>query len=219
MITLRKIIYDIRGLIRDAKSDDLHFTDRQIAFWIKTLRARLIKERLDKGQTISSNNYQTFPNVEVEQVSTFTGINNIDLDCTIMRAGKFPNLIEHNGKALLTGIRGLHIYSIIPVMSKPQAIRVKDNKYTKNMIVAFIEDDYIYILGCQSYFENMTFEGVFEDPEAAHKLATGEDMTNDDPYPIDANLIDVIKEIIITKNLSLYLQLPEDRANDAETAY
>lgn len=220
MSTLNQIIYDVRGLIRDAKSDDLHFTDRQIAFWIKTLRSKLLKERLDKGQTISSNNYQQLNNISVIQSQPFTGVTlDLDVSCPVIKTGKIPNILENNGKPLISYIRGLEIFSKITFLPKAQAIRVKNNKYTKNHLVAFMEDNYIYILGCSAYIENITLDALFEDPNAAVEFNTGELLDYNDPYPMDDNLIDTMRELIISKNLNAYFQLPEDRANDAETAY
>lgn len=219
MVTLRKIIYDIRGLIRDAKSDDLHFTDRQIAFWINNRRAKLIKERLDKGQSISSQTYQVVDNLSIDYIDSIIGLD-VDSGCKVMRVGKLPNIIEDSdGQPLIFGLRALDVFSTIPLMHKVQAIKVKNNKYTKNMLIAFIENEFIYILGNNAYLENLTLNAVFEDPFDANKYITGEDMSYDDPYPMDANLVDLLKQLIISENLSAYVQLPEDRDNDAETAY
>lgn len=217
MITLRKIIYDIRGLIRDAKSDDKHFTDRQIAFWVTTLRARLLKERIDRGNSISSANYQTIDSAEVKLESVVPGIN---VDCNILRAGPFPEIMEdNNGKPIISDVRGLNIKSSYTVMPKVQALKVKHNKYTKNHPVIFKEDGYLYLLGKDEFITNLKFEAVFDDPDAANIFNEGKPLSLDDYYPISASLLDIIKEIIISKNLALYVQLPEDRVNDAETAY
>lgn len=220
MITLRKIIYDIRGLIRDARSNDLHFTDRQIAFWVNTLRNKLIKERLDKGQVISDNNYQHIESLPLKTNSEFTGKDlDIDLDCIIMSTGILPNMIQHNDMPLISQIRGRHYKSTISILPKPQAIRVKNNKYTRNLNVAYYEDHRIYLLGGSSYMEDIYLEALFEDPDEANKLITGEKLGMDEEYPVDSNLIDVIKEIILTKNLNIYLNLPEDKVNNAETEF
>lgn len=220
MITLRKIVYDIRGLIRDAKSDDKHFTDRQIAFWVTTLRARLLKERIDRGQSISSSNYQAIEPMPVNVVSSISGIPNIDVGCKILRVGPFPDILEDiKGNPIIHDFRSLNTSSFITIMEKPQALRVKDNKYTSKHPVAFKEGEFIYILGKDLYISDVKLDAVFEDPDAANKLITGSPLGLDDYYPISASLLDIIKEIIISKNLALYVQLPEDRANDAQTAY
>lgn len=219
MVTLRKIVYDIRGIIRDAKSDDLHFTDRQIAFWVHSLRAQLLKERLDKKQTISTENYQVLDNIPVSQESSYTGVT-VDSDCLILRtSNKIPSIMEDNGNYVLRDLRSPYITSKITLMHKSQAIRVVDNKYTKNMLVAFIENDYIYFLCNGGYFENISITGVFNNPEDVN-VAKGLDSLNlDGLYPIDNSLLETIKRLILTVNLSLYIKLPADRDNDAQTAY
>lgn len=219
-MTLNQIIYDIRGIIRDAKSDDLHFTDRQIAFWIQTLRSKLLKERLDRGQTISSNNYQTLNNIEVNLEQPYTGIQlGVDVDCPVLKTGLIPNIIEHNGAPLISNIRGLNIYSKITILPKAQAIRQKNRKYAKHSSVAFMEDNHIYILGENSYIENISLEAIFEDPNDASKYNTGEMFDFNAKYPMDSNIVDTMQELIISRKLSVYFQLPEDKQNDAETAY
>lgn len=216
MNTLRKIVYDIRGIIRDARSDDIHFTDRQIAFWVNSLRGKLLKERLDKKQIISTENYQVLDNVPVSKESSYTGID-IDSDCKILRTtNKIPSVMEDNGSYLMRDLRAPYISSKITLMQKPQAIRVPDNKFTKHMQVAFIENGYIYFLCNGNYFENISITAVFNNPIGKDG---SDEIGLDEPYPIDNSMLDTIKQLILTIDLSLYVQLQPDKSNDAQTAY
>src|SRR5690606_933743 len=76
-VTLNKLIYNIRGLIRDNRADDLKFSDRQIEFWIKYLRTKLIRQDLNKGRSVSDNITEYLPKVDIISVDKAedTGIN------------------------------------------------------------------------------------------------------------------------------------------------
>lgn len=220
MATLRQIVYDIRGIIRDARSNDKHFPDRQIAFWIENLRIRLIKERLDSGQTIANKNYQTIPDVSMELVDVTTGVLGVDSGCQVNRTkDKLPEIFEYKGSPLISEIRGLNLFSKITILPKVQAIRIKNNKYTKHMPVGFIENEYLYLLGAGKSIENISVDALFYNPEEAMKMEDPDSDYFDSEYPLDDSFIQTMKEIIISRNLAFYLQVPEDKVNDAETAY
>ena len=58
MSTLRELGFDLLNIMRAGRAGDVEAISlQQIQFWIKTTRATLIRQELNKGKTISENVY------------------------------------------------------------------------------------------------------------------------------------------------------------------
>lgn len=218
--SLRHIIYNIRTLIKDRHSDDLKFTDRNIAYWIKYLRVKLIRQDYEKGRDPSDNITQSI-SVDVESVDTGSSISQTTGEFQIKSKTKLPKFIStyHRDLMLTVGSAIDESFNII-IQSKAKAIRNCKTKYGKKFPVAYLDNGYLYIIGCNFYIENVVVSGVFEDPEEVEKFNNpdyNEDDFYDKDYPLEGHMIDMINNIIKTNELNLYFQLPEDKVNDAQT--
>lgn len=214
--TLRKLVYNVRTLIKDVHSDDIKFTDRNIAFWIGYLRAKVIKQEADKSRPLSSNITQTIP-VTISDVDQGIRIGE-ETGETESRSGSIPSLVNSNKGNLLTGIYGIDNNPIV-IQAKAKAIRNKHNKYGKKFPVAFLDGQHIYFISCSMVGYKLFIEGVFQDPLEALKLENpglSEDELWDLEYPIDSNTIDMINSLIKSNELNLYFQLQEDKLNNSQ---
>ena len=70
MALLSEHIAHIKSVLsRGAESDDSRYSDRQIYFLLRYLRAELFKQKLDKYNYVSPFNYQTIPCIPLELVT------------------------------------------------------------------------------------------------------------------------------------------------------
>lgn len=214
--TLRKLVYNIRTLIKDVHSDDFKFTDRNIAFWIGHLRAKIIKQEADKSRPISSNVSQNLL-VDVEVVDKGDRVGT-KIGESESRTVELPTFINSNKGNLIMSVYGLD-NNIITLQPKSRAIRNKHNKYGKKFPVAYYDNKRIYFISCELVGAKLTVEGVFEDPLEVLRMQNP-DLTEDElwdlEYPIDDNTIDMINSLIKSNELNLYFQLNEDKLNNAQ---
>lgn len=214
--TLRKLVYNIRTLIKDVHSDDFKFTDRNIAFWIGYERAKIIKQEADKSRAISSNVIQHIV-VDVNVVDKGDRVGT-KIDEGESRTVELPTFVNSNKGNLIMSVYGLD-NNIITLQSKSKAIRNKYNKYGKKFPVAYYDDKHIYFISCEMVGSRLSVEGVFEDPLEVLRIQNP-DLTEDElwdlDYPIDDNTIDMINSLIKANELNLYFQLNEDKLNNAQ---
>lgn len=219
--TLRHIVYNIRTLIKDRHSDDLQFTDRNIAYWVKYLRAKLIRQGIDRGNSISDNLKQEL-SVDFESIDTGSSLGVETGSREIKSSTKIPKFISSKNKDLLTSITSpVDDSFIVTIQPKAKAIRNHNNKYGRKYPVAYLDNGYLYIKGCNFYIENLDVTGVFQDPEEAARFNNPEltsDEFMDEDYPIEDHMIDMINSIVKSNELNLYFQIPSDKVNDAQTS-
>lgn len=220
MNSLKHIIYNIRTLIKDVHSDDIKFTDRNIAYWIKYLRVKLIRQDYEKNRSISDNIKQEI-SVDVESIDIGTDKGIETGEFHIKSKLKIPKFISAYQKDLILDIKGIDDNFDITVQTKAKALKNRDSKYGQKFPVAYLDKGYLYIVGCNFYIENVNITGVFNDPEEVDKfnnpLTFNEDDFYDKDYPIEDHMIDMINSIIKSNELNLYFQLSEDKLNDSQT--
>lgn len=220
MNSLRHIIYNIRTLIKDRHSDDIKFSDSNIEYWIKYIRARLIRQEVNSNQTIGDSLIQEVI-IPMEVVDSGSKID-IESNTPVLKSSiKIPKFINTHKRDLFLSVSSpIDDSFVITIQPRAKAIRNKYNKYGKKYPVAYLYEGYIYIIKCDFYIEDILISGVFQDPFAVEKLKNP-DLTEEDfmdmDYPIDDDMINQINDIIKSNELNLYFQIPEDKVNDAQT--
>lgn len=218
MATIRELVYNLKEQIKD-RSDDILLSDRQVEFMINYLREKLIVQQLQKGRSVSSNIKQDLGQVPVQIVDRNDGT--ITTDRTILRTvNKIPQPIELDQKDLLTYIGGLDKQSPYTYKTKANAKWNKYNKYASKTPLVYYSNGYIYITNCSNpNLKYINIEGVFSNPRDVHKFKypNGNPCYNPDidNYPISGRMIDIIMDMIKTKELNLFMQIVEDSTNDA----
>ena len=82
-------------------------------------------------------------------------------------------------------------------------------KYTCNDYIAYLKNNHLYLNG-PGFLEYVEIEGILEDPT---KVADCYDY--DGPYPIPANMIPTLKNLIFSKELNIMLTVPTDNTNNS----
>lgn len=221
MTTLRQIVYDLRNILRGGAlvSDDDPISDRQLEFWINAARAQLIRQQLDKGQTLSDNFTQTLPCVEVEQVDS-----SLDPDltsgCYIVRTKQqLPKFIEAKEEDMVLRIStprlGSIPYSLHPINALPY---IEYNKFGKKIPKAFFNLGRVWIVNVP-FIEKISVTGVFEDPRELAEFNDCADapcFSMDSVYPISNQMLDILKRLIIDTHFKFVQKPLSDNTNNAQ---
>lgn len=215
MATQREIIYAIKSILRGGLiSDDDKISDRQVAFHIDAVRALLLRQQYNKGQSLSENNLQHLLCMPIQSVDTSFDPN-FNLDCEVYKTvTPIPKPIEAKGRDLITSIRapefGGFTYEFIPYTRLPYA---RNTRFKRPLAVMF--NSYIYILDAP-YTEQISISGIFEQP---NELAEYDDcagnqcFTWDNVYPVSSHLVDPIIKMVV-EELTLSLKVMQDRTNN-----
>lgn len=221
MITLNQLIYDLRNILRGGAlvSDDDPISDRQLEFWINNTRATLIRQQLDKGQTLSDNITQTIDCFDVELDDTSLNTN-LPSGCYIVKSkNPIPTPIEVSDRDLLLKVSAPEIGSIPYSLYPEAAMPYSDyNPFGKRVIKAYLRQGYIIIKNVPSNLTKVSISLVAADPTEVGKYNSCSGtpcFTRDSRYPINAHMVEVMKRMIIDTNFKS-LQVPiSDNVNNA----
>ena len=202
--SLNTIIDDIILTIRDSDVSESEKLSRiQIEQWIHQYRAYLIKQDLDKGRDVNQDYVQTIGPLHISKVSNCAGGYNYKSDEEI------PNFIDLHFGSGLVAVKDMN-GNLIQLGTETKAKYQTSRKYTCNDYIAYIKGNHLYILGPE-HLEYVKIEGVLEDPTQA-----GECFDRDNtPYPVPANMIPTIKQMIFERELNIMLQVPSDTTNNS----
>ena len=202
--TLDSIIDDILLELRNHNISESEPISRlQVEQWITQYRAVLIKQDIDKGRDINPAYEQTIYGIGLELVE------NIEYNTLIFHRlksdTKIPKAIDFHYKSGITSILDLH-GNEIQLMSEKRSNMQKYRRYTDGDYTAYLKDDYLYLNG-PMIIEKIEVNGIFENPCEV----PGFDYTG--PYPIPANMLPTLKELIFAKELKI--TLPTDNKNNS----
>jgi len=225
MITLNKLIFDLWELVRPNLSDDDNFDKRQLAFWIQTQRALLVRNELNKNRTIDDNLIQDLGCLELE-LADKADCCDISDGCKILRTkDTIPNTIELHNKTAITRVAPIDKHTIpFSHVSYERAIWSGNGRFNSNQIFTFLLNDKIYVVAKNNsllkYATHINVRGVFEDPQEVGKFNQCANntvcYTDASKYPINAWMIDYMKAAILQLNFQTALQAPQDNTNNAK---
>lgn len=221
-MTLREIIYDIKEKLKFT-TDDIDISDEYIAHLINVKRSFLTKQRFSKftrnvPEEIKQNICITLGN--------FNAFEDDECSTKILKSKeRLPNFIELGGRSAIISVRTKNrLYNHFNVISIERLPNVGYNKYLKNEIYAALDaDQYLYLASGNPQHLIMgqcLIGGVFENPEEADKYACNDPDAEvcdffDKNYPIDNYIINDIV-LLITKELGVTLDIPDDKLNNSD---
>lgn len=202
--SLNAIIDDIFLTYRDSDLSESEKLSRiQVEQWIHQYRALLLKQDIDKGRDINDSYVQTISPIHISKVSNCVGGFNYKSD------EELPKFIDLHFGSGLVAVKDMD-NNLIQVGSETKAKYQMDRKYTCSDYIAYIKGYHLYILGPE-HLEYVKVEGILEDPTVA-----GECFDRDDtPYPVPANMIPTIKQMIFERELNIMLRVPSDTTNNS----
>lgn len=204
-MTLNELIQDVLNTARNNNIGESEKLSRhQIELWIKSYRAFLIKQRLDRKEVLEQVFYQTI---------------RMHLD----RIEKDPGHFEYQGNIELPTLIGTKLTTavlkvkdafgnLIQIGSETKMKLQRYRKYTCKDYIAYIKGNRIYVEGDSNQIEYIDVEIIAEDPTES-KLCYDPDK---DEYPIPMAMWSTVKELIFTKDLNVMRQMVSDTTNNSK---
>jgi hypothetical protein len=180
-------------------------------------RGILLKQDLDKGKKPNPDYIQTIQALELEEVDEAEGTT-VSTDSRTFRTKlQLPKTIDLNFKSgfmYIGTITGQEIQFVPEARARYQSYK----KYTGGDRIAYLKDGHLYVHNDKE-LRYLTVRGVFEiPPEVSHLNNPNEsitDVTLESPYPIPINMIPVLKEMILSKELGIMYRTYSDITNDS----
>lgn len=203
-MTLNELVDDILLEARNSNiAESEKLSRRQIELWIKTYRAFLIKQDLDKDRTINPLYTQTIrmhiSKVE-EDPEHFEYVGD----------DKLPKLIDFNYRPGVVSVKDSH-GNLIQIGSETKMKFQKYRKYTCNDYIAYVKGDEIYVESRNNLIEYIDVEVIAEDPTETIMCYD----PNEDEYPIPGAMWATVKQLIFTRDIPTMIQMPSDTTNDS----
>jgi len=205
--SLNTIIDDILNEVRNNSiSESESLSRNQVEQWIIQYRSMLIKQDIDKGREINPDYIQEILNIPVTDKDSLGKLISTSGSWVGRTTIEIPNGIDFHFADNIISITDKYD-SLIQVTSESRAKMQEKRRYTGKDTLAYERDGRIYITG-QGDVTVINIKGVFENP-----LDPVFNLTADDRYPIPANMIIPLKELIITKEIDI-VALSDD-SNDS----
>jgi len=219
-ITLNTIVTDLLLVIRGSKlAQSEPISKRQLEAWVHQYRALLLKRDLDKDKMPNPDYIQEIVGLKLTPVDEIEGIVGVTSDRYILRSDfQLPKTIDLNFKPGITYVGtadGHEIQFISEGRSKWQQYR----KYTGKNPVAFLRNEYLYVIPGDIGIRWVDIRGIFEVPTEVNNFVNPTTIQGvagmNDAYPIPINMIPILKELILKNELGIEIQTPSDIKNDS----
>jgi hypothetical protein len=214
------LIYDILGVLRAGKiSDDETVNQRLVSFWIDSARSIVIRQQINKRQSISNNIVQVINCMNMVQVDA-SECCDFETDCVILRTElQLPKVIETSQSDLINKVSPMSMvnksYPFIPFERVPFW---GNSLFNKHQTCSFLHNNYIYLYNAEDLIDKISVSGVFETPEDLKDYNNCDDQpcyNDDQPYPISLHMWPIMKKMIIDENFR-FANMPSDDKNNAD---
>jgi len=220
-ISLNELAYDILEIYRQNVLDTNFIDVRQIKHWVQTTRATLLKQKLDKDPLFAVDEHfvqEIKPNgtpvtIQLLDSSIYTGLpsnryfaqTSVSIPATIERNGYFHSFTRIGPADLLK--------ESYPIVGYDHALLFGNGKFNTSIPCAFIMGDRIVLTGKNIQSINgikyLSIRGIFQNPTEVSKL-NNPAYTDDDDYPINLNMVDTMKKMIMDSNFRFNNKIPVD---------
>jgi hypothetical protein len=221
-VSLNELVYELLELRRAFLKSTDPLSKRIVVDWIQSQRARLLKQKCDAPMYSIDDHYvQGLGKITMEKVtSTESGIVLGTEDQMWRTTIEIPRTIENKeGKGTFTRIGPSDKLSVrYKVVTYEDALTRGNGKFNHNTIYAFVLGDRIYLTsksGAHFGIKYLDIRGIFQDPIAAALIATPT-WTYDDDYPINKELVDQLKVLIVNEKFGLTLVQAKDQTDNTE---
>lgn len=216
--SLNTIIDDLLNIIRNSTISQSETISRnQIEYWINQYRAILLKQDIDKNRNVNPDYIQTIPAIQLVPAD-FAENTTIKTGYYRFRSNiKIPKTVDFHFKSGITWIGDL-LNNEIQLIPESRSQWNKYKKYTGDDSIAYISNGYLYI-ETKQLLDYVKLRGIFEYPKEVailvNPLTTLVNYTGDEKYPIPVNMLPVLKEMIIKKELAIMVNAPSDKTDDS----
>lgn len=220
-----EVISSIRALLsRGQPSDDLRWNEPLIYHSVKTVRARLIKNKKDKFQELSPFTYQTLECFPLDW-TTLYDCPCYTVDCKyLVSRYDLPTILSYRNGLLIDSVRTLAGKKI----DRLDLTEVEYNKYSKtkkNALGWFIHNNKLVIVG-NSKLKVITVRAIFDDPLALSEVPvcdsdgaeSGDTCFNPrtSDFPIEQEMINDLEMMVVEKIMKYGERNVQDNENNAK---
>lgn len=215
----RDVVYFVLDSIKSLNGDST-ITEEHVIFLANQYRLFLIEQKKQKEgeNSLSSSNEQTIC-INLEQVDAIEGLEYCN-DIYLRSVEEIPDVVDQESlKVSLADLFNVRTAFV----SKERFRFVGHNKYLRNIIyITLGPDGHIYFNSSNPqfrYLKEAKITGIFEDAEAAAKLAcddNGEGNCDvmDSTFPLEVDLVPQMFELIIKQLLGVNYR-PADTYNSS----
>ena len=202
--TLNTIIDDIMLTARNSQiSESESLSKLQVEQWVHQYRALLIKQDIDKGRDINDMYVQRMPFVHLDSITNDAGYTEYK------SAIQLPKTIDFHFKPGIVSVTDMYD-NLIQLGSFTKAKYQKYRKNTGDDYIAYIKGKHLCVFGDSNSLEYVNIDLIAENP-----AEVGTCFDPDDEYPIPANMVITLKNMILINELQLMIRMPSDSTNDS----
>jgi len=216
---LNEIIYSIQTVLnKGSKSDDSIYSNRFIYTFIKSYRAKLLRQSIDKYQEVNPFNFQTIDCLELE-LSILPECPCLTLNCKFLKSKyQLPRVIQSRNQLLLK------VYTPDGTLINNSTLEeAKNFKYTRtknNKMFWFIHNNFLVVVDPNNMLSHVQVKGLFEDPVELQTVKSCNNSKCFDPltqnYPIDTYMLDTIRTMTYEEIMRYMNQSLNDLTNDSQ---
>lgn len=204
-MTLQNMIDDI---LLEARNNNIAESEKlskhQIALWIKSYRAMLIKQKLDKKEKLDDMFTQTI-RMHVDKVEEDPG------HIEYVGDQELPTLLNTKWFTGLINVKDAY-GNIIQLGDETKMKFQKYRKYTCKDYIAYKKGNRVYVEGDANTLEYIDVQVLAEDPTES-KLCYD---PSKDEYPLPVYMWPTIKDMIFSKDVYTMFQQQSDVTNDTQ---
>lgn len=206
-MTLANLVDDILLEARNSNiAESEHLSRHQIELWIKSYRALLIKQQVNKDKTIDPIFTQTIQ-MHLSKMWEKGEPGHVEYRTD----EKLPKLIDFNWRPGIISVKD-RFGHLIQIGSETKMKFQKYRKYTCARYIAYVKDDYLYVEGDSNLLEFIEVELIAEDPTEAIECYD----PYEDEYPIPADMWATIKQFIMDRDIPALIRAISDDTNDTD---
>ena len=222
---ISEVIQRVQSLYsKGCQSDDSRLTSRHIYNKLLSVRSRLIYQKVNKRQMISTWSYQVINCAELIKAPISECPCLPVGACAILRTKhKLPKPINSLDKHVISSVSTLDGETMFDYTSWALMKYSAGNKYTSKKPGWYIKDEYMYITNLKT-LKAITIMALFDDPAEVERFPSACcdtveedcDCMLDKLFPIDSDLIDPMIELSVSELIEMFNGNREDQTNDAK---
>lgn len=203
-MTLNEMTYDILNEARNNQiAESEKISTRQIWLWIKTYRAYLVKQKIDKGEVLDEMFYQTI-RMHLDKTEDDPG------HIEYLGDKELPTLLGTKLSTTVITVKDAY-GNLIQLGNETKMKYQKYRKYTCSHYIAYVKDRHVYVEGDANQLEYIDVEVLAEDP-TDEKACYNPDK---DEYPLPAYMWPTIKKLILSTDIPTMLSAASDTTNNS----
>ena len=203
-MTLDELCDDILLEARNSNiAESEKLSRRQIELWIKTYRAMLIRQKLDKKEPLDDMFKQTI-RMHLDKVEDYNG------HVEYVGDKELPVLLNTRWVTGIIAVKDT-FGNIIQIGNETKMKFQKYRKYTCKDYIAYKKDKKVYVQGGNNSIEYIDVQVIAEDP-TENILCYN---PSKDQYPLPSYMWPTIKQLILDRDLNVIIRQFSDITNNS----